>query len=299
MADEGVPHTPAGEPWVSNAQFAIGERVYYFSSTHGAWLPAIVLGHNYRGYGIVDTYNLDIRRGASASRLLPGPVARDAEPPECVASSSTSVAANQDHASDVQTEGPQAQTLAEPDQLVPNEAQDREEGEHHEEEVEAESPVSAVESSESSVDVDDRVDAVSFASTQAPGLLPPRGHGRHAPRSPRVFAPPCGCDCHNVPNHLLGPRSRRAQRCACPTCGHRTVEQGQGCHYRVRTSRDFVGMAICPHCQDFCTAFLAWGDIFYAHGAVWNGRELAVRVTSGSSGDVAPGRRASLEGSHA
>ena len=135
MADEGVPHTPAGEPWVSNAQFAIGERVYYFSSTHGAWLPAIVLGRTTRDR-IVDTYNLDIRRGASASRLLPGPVARDAEPPECVASSSTSVAANQDHASDVQTEGPQAQTLAEPDQLVPNEAQDREEGEHHEEEVE-------------------------------------------------------------------------------------------------------------------------------------------------------------------
>ena len=287
MADDTPSQPSANEP------YAIGERVYYFSRTHGAWLPAVVLGLHMRD-GIVETYDLDIKREASASMLLPGPMARDAEPPETLASSSTSVDVNQPRVGTAEPDEPIAQTLVESEPGAQTEVQGPEEGELREEDVDAVSAVSAVESIESVVEIDDRVDAISLASTQAPGLVPLRGHGRQAPRRPRTFAPPCGCDCHNVPNDLLGPRSRRAQRCACPCCGHRSVEQGQGCHYRIRVARDFAGIVICPQCQDFCAAFLAWGDIFYDHGAVWEGREQAVRVTSGSSGDLAPGGLNSL-----
>ena len=53
--------------------FGIGEGVGYYSKTHNVWLPATVLGHNFRD-GVLESYDLNIKRGALAHRIVSRPV---------------------------------------------------------------------------------------------------------------------------------------------------------------------------------------------------------------------------------
>ena len=238
----------------------IGENVSYYSTTHGKWLPAVVVGHNFFE-GVLESYDLDIKRRALASRIAMGPVVHDLSrsSQECTApaagippsSGSAEVADNI-----------LLHTVPEPGEPPSCDGPD-----------EALSAVSFSDSVESEVDIGVQNDAPSIASTEAPGVPTHQGgHGRRAPRPARPFPPPCRCDCHNAPRESLGPHRRRMRRCSCPMCGHRSVEQGNGCHMRLEVPRHFHGLVICPRCRNFCMTFLRWGDAFYDHGGVWPDR---------------------------
>ena len=225
----------------------LGEPVSYYSTTHRAWLPAHITGHNYWD-GMLWSYDLNIKRYALVSRVTADPVA--------------SQAASSSHTPSILQ--PAAAAAVDPFEPVvaPGEPSAIDGAE------DAVSAVSDSDSPESEVDLGTPVDAPSVASTAAPGQPIGRvGHGRRAPRPARRFAPPCGCDCHGAPNHRLGPRGGHTRRCCCPMCGHRSVERGHGCHVRVPVDRNFNGCVICLRCRNFCLGLLRWGDDYYDRGA--------------------------------
>lgn len=49
--------------------FAVGDRVTYWSATHKQWMGAIVTKQNFDPSGQITTYDLDVKRGAQASKL--------------------------------------------------------------------------------------------------------------------------------------------------------------------------------------------------------------------------------------
>ena len=304
----------------------IGEMVSYYSTTHGGWIPAHVVGHNFID-GVLKSYDLNIKKRAFPYRIDVGDgrLALSAPPPESTAATSSSdspliagsaAVADVGHLNPVAMAGeppshdgpdsrepavhdatamlevgqpalsmpPQEGTAAASSSdspLIAGSAAVADVGHlnpvavageplSHDGPDDALSAVSWSESAESVVDIGPHFDTDSIASTEAPGVrLHHVRHGRRAPQPTRRFPPPCHCSCASTPAQALGPRSRLTRRCNCPMCGHRSVEQGHGCHIRMEIPLDFTGLVICPHCDDFCMAFLRWGDIFYANGAVW------------------------------
>ena len=117
-------------------------------------------------------------------------------------------------------------------------------------------------------------DAPSSASTRAPGDPAPREpHGHPAPRPGRElhrrarnsddpdYWAPCNCPCRDTlrSNGWLG----IGRRCACPMCGHRSIDDGHGCHFRVSGSRHVRGSVLCGNCEPFCLRVLRWADRHY------------------------------------
>ena len=121
-------------------------------------------------------------------------------------------------------------------------------------------------------------DAPSSASTRAPGDPAPREpHGHPAPRPGRElhgrarnsddpdYWAPCNCPCRDTlrSHGWLGPREPLGRRCACPMCGHRSIDEGHGCHFRVSARRHMRGSVLCGHCEPFCLRVLRWADRHY------------------------------------
>ena len=248
--EERAPETPGGEARPVGAVYDIGENVSYWSTTHGVWISGRVLGYNTLG-GVLQSYDLDVRLEALRCRIIPGGllgVGHSPLPPGSL------VAALEESGR------PEVELV---EATVVPEAATQHLAELSMEDPDALAALSGPESDESLAEVGDQFDGLSLASTQAPGIPPRIGHGRWAPRAPRLFPRPCPCRCEFAPNHHLGPRSLYARRCCCPMCGHRSVETGEGCHNRVEVPRGFSGLIICSRCADFCMSFLRWGDILY------------------------------------
>ena len=66
----------------------------------------------------------------------------------------------------------------------------------------------------------------------------------------------CGCHCHMLRGHRLGFRRGRCRRCACPLCGHRVVDGGNGCHKRVPVGRRTPRFVLCTTCGPTCLGIL-------------------------------------------
>ena len=311
----------------------IGEMVSYYSPTHNAWLPAIVLGYNFID-GVLVSYDLDIKHHALAGKIerrdltalrgvgqsaLPLPPQEGTAP---ASSSGLQLIAGSAEVADVDhsipftvareppsSDGPISRepavhdtpamlVVGQPALSMPphegtaavsssdtppnagsaavadvghlNPVAVAGEPPSHDGPDDAVSAVTFSDLAESVVDIGPHFDAASITSTAAPEVPTDRvGHGRRAPRPPRQYGPPCRCGCHSTRAEGLGPRSTLARRCSCPMCGHRSVEQGHGCHNRVEIPVDFTGVVLCPRCCHFCMAFLRWGDAFYDSGGQW------------------------------
>lgn len=59
--------TPAG--MAGQAEFAVSEAVSYWSGTHMQWMEAVVQRQNFDSHGHLQTYDLDVKRGAQASKI--------------------------------------------------------------------------------------------------------------------------------------------------------------------------------------------------------------------------------------
>jgi len=53
----------------TQTEFTVGEKVTYWSDTHGQWMDAVVLRQNLGPDGITTTYDLDVKRGAQAAKI--------------------------------------------------------------------------------------------------------------------------------------------------------------------------------------------------------------------------------------
>ena len=233
---------------------SIGERVSYYSETHGAWLDTTVTGHNFVD-GRLQSYDLAIKRHAQVSRVRRcADVAEVATPadggiPEALPAAGSSEMPRTSGS----PEGPEGGAVHE--SLEPDAAELLEEPD--EEPDDALSAVLGSEQNESEVDIGTQNDAPSVVSTAIPDdILDNVRHGRRVPRAARLYPPPCYCDCQEAHPREYGPRGPHVRRCQCPMCGHRSVEEGQECHIRVAVDPRFRGLVICTQCSSFCLRFL-------------------------------------------
>lgn len=59
----------AGQAKAGQAEHAVGAAVMYWSGTHRQWMEACVTKHNLDSRGALITYDLDVKRGAQASKI--------------------------------------------------------------------------------------------------------------------------------------------------------------------------------------------------------------------------------------